>query len=242
MRTAEARELLRRSLPAFVLAYVIAYRGQFKESLNRYDLKLGESLIGDYRNYGLTRQKYRSAVHFLAKHNFATFRPTNRGTVARLTDTRLFAIFRLPDNQQNNQQPTNNHPSGNQQITTTENDKNEKDPKDDPIDPVFVLKKVFERAESEGRPDWHSLSLEEKAKQVLGIEEMLKCGDRWRKRFKTRPADIAEILDAMRANLLEGAVIKNRGAYAEDLWKKVMKPVGQRMSINTHRDDPNLNS
>jgi hypothetical protein len=45
MRTDEAFELLRKNHCAFILAYVIAYRAQFRAGFNRYNLKLGESVV-----------------------------------------------------------------------------------------------------------------------------------------------------------------------------------------------------
>jgi hypothetical protein len=133
MRTDAALELLKRNPAAFILAYIIAYRGQFKGGFNRYDLKLGESLIGDYQQYGLTRQKYRTAMRQLSEWDFATFAVTNRGTIGKLTDTRLFAITRLETNQPNNQRVTISQPSGNHRVTTTKNTRtqDQEDPKNE---------------------------------------------------------------------------------------------------------------
>src|SRR5262249_185537 len=114
----------------FLLAYVIARRGRYNLEFNPHGLGLGEALIGDYLTIGFTRQQYRTAVQQLRKWNFATFKTTNKGTIAKLTDTRLFSIFRLQTNQQNNQQPTSSQPteqpSNNQPANHYQEQKNSK--------------------------------------------------------------------------------------------------------------------
>ncbi len=67
-------------------------------------------------------------------------------------------------------------------------------------------------------PDWHSLSLNEKAIHILGIEEWNR-DLRWEKRASGDPARLSEVIDKLHADLAEGAIVKNRGAYAEELWK-----------------------
>jgi hypothetical protein len=129
MRTAEAREMKRANHHAYVLASVIADRGRYHDSFNFQGLELGEALLGDYGNYGLTRQEYRTALAYLVKWHFVTIRPTSKGTVAKLTDTRLFSIFRLYSNQQANHQPTTSQPSGNHQPTTNKISKKDKNHK-----------------------------------------------------------------------------------------------------------------
>lgn len=87
---------------AYVLAAVIAHRGQYRPGFNRFNLQPGEALLGDHEAYGMTEQQYRTAKAQLTKWNFATFKSTNKGTVGKLADTRLFSIFRLDDNDQTN--------------------------------------------------------------------------------------------------------------------------------------------
>lgn len=118
IRSPEALELIRANPNAFILAYVIAHRARFHDSFNEHSLALGECFLGDYRSYGLTEQKYRTAKEQLEKWHFATFRPTNKGTVAKLCDTRLFAIFRLQDNEPANVQVTGSQRTANVQVTT----------------------------------------------------------------------------------------------------------------------------
>ncbi|MCX6923055.1 MAG: hypothetical protein NT154_07585, partial [Verrucomicrobia bacterium] len=46
---------------------------------------------------------------------------TNKGTVGKLTDTRLFSIFRLASDGQNDSQATDSRRTGDGQPTTTKN-------------------------------------------------------------------------------------------------------------------------
>lgn len=91
-RSTEAIELIAKNNDAFILAYVIAYRARYNEEFNRHSLGLGEAFLGDYRQYGMTEKRYRVAKMLLEKHGFAAFKGTNKGTVARLCDSRLFVI------------------------------------------------------------------------------------------------------------------------------------------------------
>ena len=121
MRSREAFELLNFNPHAFILAYVIAYRGQYSAGFNRYNLAMGEAFLGDWDNIGLTEANYRTAKAVLKKHGFATFRTTNKGTIGKLADSRLFSIFRLESNGQNNGQLTDGQRTDNGQLTTTKN-------------------------------------------------------------------------------------------------------------------------
>jgi hypothetical protein len=126
LRTPDALELLRAGRCAFILAYVIAYRAHYSAGFSPYNLALGEALLGDYRAYGMTEQEYRTAKLQLKKWGFATFKATTSGTVAKLTDTRLFAIFRLPGNDQDNEQVTDSQRTANGRPTTIKISKNKK--------------------------------------------------------------------------------------------------------------------
>jgi len=114
-------ELLSANPNAFIVAYVIAYRGQYNDAFNRHGLGLGEALLGDFKKYGMSHRQYRTAVEQLSKWHFATFRTTNKGTIGKLTDTRLFSIFRLPADKQNDKQPTSSRQAADKQPTTTKN-------------------------------------------------------------------------------------------------------------------------
>lgn len=216
MRGPEPLELIKSNPLAYILAAVIAHRGQFSVGFNRYGLALGEALLGDHRNYGMSAREYRTAKQQLQKWGFATFKATNKGTVAKLADTRLFAIFRLEADNQDATRPT----SKRQASDNYQERKNEKNVQDDSFRAGIVLKVESHRPEGQREPDWHGLSLNQKLLKVLGNAEMGRCGDRWLKRASEQPSRLAEVIDAMRANLNEGAIIKNRGGYAEQLWKR----------------------
>jgi hypothetical protein len=111
-------ELLKRNQNAFILAWVIAFRARWTSGYNQYDLATGEACIGDYRDYGMTEQEYRTAKRILQEAGFATFRPTSRGTIAKLLDTRLFFNLSEGANDPNNEQVTDSQRTGNEQLTT----------------------------------------------------------------------------------------------------------------------------
>ncbi len=106
MRTSDALELIRANPFCYVMAATIALRARWTDGFNADGLEQGEALIGDFEQQGMTEQQYRTTKAQLAKWGFATFRPTTRGTIAKLTDTRLFSLF-IPDaNGRNNGRPT----------------------------------------------------------------------------------------------------------------------------------------
>ena len=96
-RSDDAIELIHLNPFAFTLAYMIAARANWRGGFNRHNLKFGEAFLGDFEDCGMGKGskgegRYRRAKNCLAKWNFAIFKTTNRGTIARLTDTRLFKI------------------------------------------------------------------------------------------------------------------------------------------------------
>jgi hypothetical protein len=117
-RNPEALELIKLNPCAFLLLYVIAYRARWADGFNAHGLRRGEALVGDHEACGMTEQNYRTAKQFLAKHGFATFRPTNKGTVASLANTRVFECFIGEGNEQNNERVTDGQRTGNGQVTT----------------------------------------------------------------------------------------------------------------------------
>jgi hypothetical protein len=91
-RSNDAIELIKLNPRALVLAYVIAARANWRGGFNHQGCNFGEACLGDYENYGMSEREYRTAKDHLAKNGFATFKSTTKGTVAKLTDTRLFKI------------------------------------------------------------------------------------------------------------------------------------------------------
>lgn len=119
LRNDEALELIAANANAFVLLYVIAYRAQWSNKFNRHGLDPGEALLGDFKTLGMSEQNYRTAKQVLRRFQFATFRPTPRGTVAKLLDARIFDLCLAPANEPANKQPTNIPRPANGQPTTT---------------------------------------------------------------------------------------------------------------------------
>lgn len=150
MRSTESLEVLKANPMAFILAYVIAYRSRYNLAFNQHALALGEAFLGDFQNYGMSQQQYRTAKKNLAMWQFATFRTTNRGTIGKLTDTRLFSVFRLEANEQTNNQATNSQQAANKQLTTnkiSKNGKNEKKGESPPNAVSSETKKSLSSAE-----------------------------------------------------------------------------------------------
>lgn len=90
-------------------------------------LKSGESMIGDYDSFGLTRQQYRTAIKNLKTWGVIATKPTTKGTITKLLDSSVYDI----NEEEANQQLTNSQPSSNQQLTTNKNVKKEKNVKNE---------------------------------------------------------------------------------------------------------------
>lgn len=128
-RSEVAMELLAASKNAFLLLYQINFRAKRTDSFNRHDLAIGEALVGDFKNIGLTEGQYREAKKFLAKHHFATFKATNKGTIAKLINFDVFDPNLEDSNGQHNTPATNQRRTNNEPTTTNKNDKNDKNEK-----------------------------------------------------------------------------------------------------------------
>lgn len=93
---------------AFALLTQVALRARRSgQKFNLHNLSVGQALIGDRQSIGASEQNYRTAKEQLEKWGFATFQPTNKGTIASLTDTRVFDINIERDNNPSND-PANN--------------------------------------------------------------------------------------------------------------------------------------
>jgi len=132
---------------AFVLLAIIARRAKRKNVYNKHNLKIGEALIGDYKNYGMSEQKYRTAKDQLTKHNFITINTTNKGTVATIINTDVFDInvddSNEPDNDTVTDGITNEQRTGNEPATTKKNIKNIKKTKNVKNDKNKITDFVF---------------------------------------------------------------------------------------------------
>ena len=130
-RSEVAMELLAASKNAFLLLYQIAYRARRTDSFNRHDLAIGEAFVGDYKEIGLTEGEYRYAKKYLEDHHFATFRATNKGTIAKLINFDVFNPNLEDSNGQYNTPATNQRRTNNEPTTTNKNDKNDKNDKNE---------------------------------------------------------------------------------------------------------------
>lgn len=90
-RTDTAKDLLRHKNAAHLLQ-VIAFRARYTDEPNLNGLVFGEALIGDHEVYGMTRKEDRVAREKLSKWKLASFRSTPEGTIARLLDSRVYAL------------------------------------------------------------------------------------------------------------------------------------------------------
>ena len=111
---------------AFVLLTQIALRAKRTGEFSVHGLRIGQALIGDYRACGLTEQEYRSAKIRLTRYGLATFKATSRGTIATLLDSSVYDINPCEEQRPNNGHVTDDQRTGNEQITTNKNDKNER--------------------------------------------------------------------------------------------------------------------
>lgn len=122
MRGEAGDELIAANPLAFCLAAVIARRARWSDGFNVHNLQPGEAFLGDFGRCGMSEQQYRTAKAQLEKWGFAAFKPTNKGTVAKLEDTRLFSV--LPDepngqyNGHSNGRLTDGSRTGNGRVTT----------------------------------------------------------------------------------------------------------------------------
>lgn len=117
-RCVDALQLIKRSRNAFSLAAVIVQRAWYRNGFNAEGCGFGEALIGDYKEYGMTRQEHRSALVLLCKSEFVTTRTTNKGTYAKLRDTRLYEVIPLTGNHQSSQRAAIKQPASSHQVTT----------------------------------------------------------------------------------------------------------------------------
>ncbi len=124
-RSKQTEELLK-DASAWALLSLIAYRAKRTNEFDVHNLNPGEALLGDHRACGLTSRKYRTAKKNLEKWGFSTFQATNKGTVAKLTNSHIYDInIDICDNQHDNQ-TTIKRQSNDNQTTTNKNEKNEK--------------------------------------------------------------------------------------------------------------------
>ena len=141
-RSEVARELLAANNSAFLLLYQIAWRARRTDSFNRHDLAIGEAFLGDFKKIGLTQGKYRHAKKYLEDHRFATFRATNKGTIAKLINFDVFNPNLEDSNGQHNTPATNQRLTNNEPTTTNKNDKNQNNDNNENVEAFREKKEI----------------------------------------------------------------------------------------------------
>jgi hypothetical protein len=93
MMTEQSLEVLKHP-ETFALLGLIARRAVRPGVINVLGLNDGEAFVGDFKEFGMTESTYRTTKKRLAESGLATFRSTNRGTIASLCSSIVFDISR----------------------------------------------------------------------------------------------------------------------------------------------------
>ncbi len=117
----EFYELIMQRPSAFVLLAIIADRALKAPLVIPNGRDVGEAFIGDYEKYGATQQSYRTDKKILEKFGLVTFRPTSKGTIAKIVNSSIFDISRETSTSQSTiKQRANNMPATTKQEVRTE--------------------------------------------------------------------------------------------------------------------------
>jgi len=120
MRNPEIIELGKKRPTALVLLLLIVNRAKNTESGNP-DLNIGEAFIGDWKIYCKSQRCYRDDKQLLARWQILTYRATNKGTIARLSNRDYFDVdWENQTSKQTNNQTDNGRSKGEQQATNIE--------------------------------------------------------------------------------------------------------------------------
>jgi hypothetical protein len=114
MRSPEASALRKHDPNGYLLLSLIAERARWKaEPCPITGRKHGEALIGDFEDSGLkSRGQYREATKRLTKAGFIAIKTTSKGTVATLTDSRIWSLSpSFTAINSTNEQPSSSHPT-----------------------------------------------------------------------------------------------------------------------------------
>jgi hypothetical protein len=202
-RSDDAIELTRLNPFALVVAYIIAFRANWHGGFNRNGCSFGEAFLGDFENYGMSERNYRTAKKQLIKGGFATFRPTNRGTIARLTDTRLFKI---------------NPPKGDRQTT------DERRTADGQPTTNLKLKAVKQENDKALSTKANKLTtpqkeLADRLETALGTQWVNDAG-KWICRIKKDYGKTERVVSELLNAIKEERVNTTPAQYAEQMWKE----------------------
>jgi hypothetical protein len=162
MRHPEVDELIKQNHSAFVLLTIIARRAKRSHSLFN-NLEIGEALIGDWKATGFeTERRYRTAKNDVQKYGLATFKTTNKGTIARLSSTLIYDINEDENDEQSDEQvtgkTTGERRASDEQVTTNKNDNKEKNDK--------KKKETISRPDGVSESLWNDFLVIRKAKRL----------------------------------------------------------------------------
>lgn len=199
-RSEDALELLGKNVCAFALAYIIAFRANWRGGYNRHGCAFGEAFLGDFKHYGMSERQYRTAKSHLTNAGFATFRTTNRGTIGRLADTRLFKVnpARGTGQQQatDGQTPTTLNLRAPSQIT-------------DKVCPATKTSKL-----SAGQKE-----LADRCEAALGAQWINDAG-KWLGRIKSEIGKSGRVVAEVENAMKELRIRTTPAQYAEQIWKE----------------------
>lgn len=82
---------LMKDTDAFLMLLKIAYNTKREDSFSIPDCEIGEAFI-TAEMIGVSQQTFRTTKNKLAKWGFATFKATNKGTIARMTTDKFFKL------------------------------------------------------------------------------------------------------------------------------------------------------
>lgn len=82
---------LMKDTDAFLMLLKIAYNTKRDDLFSIPNLEIGEAFI-TAETVGMSQKTFRTTKKKLTKWGFANFRPTNKGTVARLTTDKFFKL------------------------------------------------------------------------------------------------------------------------------------------------------
>ena len=116
---------------AFLLISQIARRARRESCLIRR-LEKGEAQIGDFKKAGIdSEMKYRTAKKTLLALGLITCRVTNKGTIAKLSDTRVYSISKDDRNGQDNTNVTSGQQADNERVTSNKKVRKKEGKKED---------------------------------------------------------------------------------------------------------------
>jgi hypothetical protein len=170
---------------------------------------MGEAFIGDFENYGMSERNYRTAKDHLSKWRFATFKTTNKGTIAKLMDSRLFEVItaasdgRNADGRQAADEQADRQPTTNLELKSREQES----------------KKALSTTKGAKKLSVQQWGIARQIEAALGPEWVNDAG-KWINRAKANCPKcervIAEVEDAAR----ESRIKTTPARYAERIWKE----------------------